>query len=279
MCAQKTGFSGTKYFAELPPTQAITVPDGLGDLLQSFVDSVRMLLSELEQVTLAYETNGYNDENASAIRRILHKMKGEAGMLGFKEINELCHQTESAFEGLDRDKRTDMLLEFKDWVSGAVEHVVNNNTAIGPQTQAEDTQSARQEDLKLRCLIVEDDFVSRAVLQEILSEYGSCFVAVNGKEAVDAVRQTLEQGQRYDLICLDIMMPEMDGHEALKAIRQLEKEHGIVGLDCVKVIMTTAQEDSQNVMAAFRTGCEAYVIKPVGKPHLLEEMKKLALLH
>ena len=130
----------------------------------------------------------------------------------------------------------------------------------------------------MKCLIVEDDFTARKLLQMYLSDYGYCFIAVNGREAVEAVRQALDEGQPYDLICLDIMMPEMDGQEALKAIRQVEKEHGIAGLDSVKVIMTTALDDSGNVMDAFRGGCEAYIVKPIAKKKLVEEMEKLGLI-
>ena len=131
----------------------------------------------------------------------------------------------------------------------------------------------------MKCLIVEDDFAARKLLQVYLSNYADCFIAVNGHEAVEAIREALEEGESYDLICLDIMMPEMDGHKALEAIRQVEKEQGIRGLDGVKVIMTTALDDSANIMGAFRTGCEAYIVKPIRKEKLLEEMTKLGLLN
>jgi CheY-like chemotaxis protein len=73
----------------------------------------------------------------------------------------------------------------------------------------------------MKTLIVEDDFTSRLLLQEFLKSYGPTHVAVNGREAVDAVRAALEAGERYSLICLDIMMPLVDGHEALRQIRSL----------------------------------------------------------
>ncbi len=130
----------------------------------------------------------------------------------------------------------------------------------------------------MKCLIVEDEFAARKLLQVYLSDYADCFIAVNGREAVDAFKDALSEGQPYDLICLDIMMPQMDGHDALAAIRQIEKEHGINGLDGAKVIMITALSDSKNIIGAFRKGCEVYIVKPVKKEKLLEEMKKLGLL-
>ena len=51
---------------------------------------------------------------------------------------------------------------------------------------------------------------------------------VNGKEAVEAVRNALETVEPYNLICLDIMMPEMDGQQALREIRDMEEARGII---------------------------------------------------
>ena len=129
----------------------------------------------------------------------------------------------------------------------------------------------------MKYLIVEDGFMARKLMQRYLSSYGECDIAVDGKEAVEAFRQAIDEKQPYDLICLDIMMPNMDGRQALKLIRQIESDHGIAGLECVKVIMTTALGDSKNVMGSFREGCEAYIVKPVKKDKLLEEMENLGI--
>jgi len=130
----------------------------------------------------------------------------------------------------------------------------------------------------MECLIVEDDFTARKLLQEYLYDLGNCDVAINGREAVDSFKAALEAHRPYDLICLDIMMPEMNGMGALKAIRRVEKEYGIEGLNGVKVIVTTALSDSAQIKDAFKTGCEAYLVKPISKGSLLKEMEKLGLL-
>jgi two-component system chemotaxis response regulator CheY len=130
----------------------------------------------------------------------------------------------------------------------------------------------------MRYLIVEDEFAARKLLQVYLSDYGECFVAVNGREAVDAFREALAEQDPYDLICLDVRMPQMDGRETLETIRRIEGEHGIAGLDCVKVIMTTGLDAPKDVIGAFRSGCEAYVVKPIKRKNLLEEMEKLGLV-
>ena len=130
----------------------------------------------------------------------------------------------------------------------------------------------------MKSLVVEDDFAARKLMQRWLSQVSDCDIAVNGIEAVDAFNEALKEGVPYDLVCLDIMMPQMDGHQALEAIRQIESEQGIVGLDSVKVIMTTALDDSKRVLGAFREGCEGYIVKPVKKQKLLTEMEKLGLI-
>jgi two-component system chemotaxis response regulator CheY len=130
----------------------------------------------------------------------------------------------------------------------------------------------------VKILIVEDEFGSRKLLQKFLSPYGVCDMAVDGAEAVEAFSLALREKEPYDLICLDIMLPKMDGQEVLKEVRKMEKENGIHGLDGVKVIMTTALDDSKNIMEAFKSQCESYITKPIAKQKLLDEMKGLGLL-
>ncbi len=129
-----------------------------------------------------------------------------------------------------------------------------------------------------RYLIVDDDRLCRVLLADILSPYGKCSMAFDGQEAIYAVRLSLERGQPYDLICMDIMMPGTSGHDALKAIRSLEAEHGIHGSDGVKVIMTTALKEATNIIESFREGCESYISKPINTAVLLVKMSDLGLL-
>lgn len=131
----------------------------------------------------------------------------------------------------------------------------------------------------MRCLIVEDDFGSRRLLQALLREYGDCDVVVDGQEASDAFRLAWEENSPYDVVFLDIMMPNVDGQEALKRIRGTEKEIGVPEKDQVTVIMTTALGDPQNVVEAFyEGGANGYVVKPIERKALLAEMEKQGLL-
>jgi two-component system chemotaxis response regulator CheY len=131
---------------------------------------------------------------------------------------------------------------------------------------------------QMRTLIVEDDFTSRLLLQSFLSQYGECHIAVNGREAVEAFRAARENGQPYDLICMDIMMPEMDGQTAVRAIRALEETGGTLSTDGAKIIMTTALDDVKSVVESFQALCDAYLFKPIDRGMLLGRLQELRLL-
>jgi two-component system chemotaxis response regulator CheY len=130
----------------------------------------------------------------------------------------------------------------------------------------------------MRTLIVEDDFTSRLLLQTFLSPYGDCHIAVNGKEAVAAFRAVQKSGKYYDLICMDIMMPEMDGQAAVREIRAIEEAGGTLSSSGVKIIMTTAVDDVKSVVKSFKSLCDAYLFKPIDTQKLLRHITDLHLV-
>lgn len=130
----------------------------------------------------------------------------------------------------------------------------------------------------MRILIAEDDYVSRKFLYKFLSTFGECDVTVDGMEAIEVFLSALESGVYYDLVCLDIMMPEVDGIKALKTIRLLEKERSIPKDKCSKVIMTTALNDPDGIFKTYELGSEAYAVKPIDTVKLVEVMTKLGLI-
>jgi two-component system chemotaxis response regulator CheY len=129
----------------------------------------------------------------------------------------------------------------------------------------------------MKILIAEDDLASRKFLQKFLSQYGECDVVLDGLEALDAYMLAMRENVPYSLVCLDIMMPKVDGVRALKAIRDFEKQKGISEKDRTKVVMTTALADTNFVRQAFDLGCEAYAAKPIDTAKLTEVIQKLGL--
>lgn len=130
----------------------------------------------------------------------------------------------------------------------------------------------------MRTLIADDEYISRRIMQEMVKGFGEVESVASGDEAVTAVRLALEESLPFDLILLDIEMPGMDGHQALRAIRAEESRRSLVGRKAAKVIMTTVRNDPESVFAAFRDQCEAYLIKPVMKEALLQNLVHLKLM-
>ncbi len=131
----------------------------------------------------------------------------------------------------------------------------------------------------MRILVVEDDLTTREMMAGMLSEYGEIETAENGKEGVDSFCSAVEKKQPYDLICLDILMPEMDGQEALKLIREKEKSLGVSMEEEVKIIMTTTVDTADEVSKAYYMGgCTSYLIKPVEKKKLTGLMNQFKLI-
>jgi two-component system chemotaxis response regulator CheY len=114
-----------------------------------------------------------------------------------------------------------------------------------------------------RILIAEDDMIGRRTMKRFLEQYGSCELAVDGLEALHLFSESIRQDKPYDLICLDIMMPQLDGLKTLRAIRDIEAQRQVPEDRQVKVIMTTALNDRKTVMEAYSMGCVGYAWKPI----------------
>lgn len=127
----------------------------------------------------------------------------------------------------------------------------------------------------MKILIVEDDLSSRKFMYKFMSEYGDCDITVDGIEALDAYLLALDENEPYNLVCLDIMMPKVDGVKVLKTIRELEKQRKVEDKKRTKIIMTTALNDVELVQSTFDSGCEAYATKPIDTKKLCDLMEKL----
>ena len=130
----------------------------------------------------------------------------------------------------------------------------------------------------MKILIADDNYASRRLLKVFLKDYGESHFAVNGLEALEAFKLAQMNGDPFSLICLDIMMPEMDGVEALRQIRAFEVDHGISEEKRCKVLMTTALHDRKDIIESFNEGCEGYLIKPVEEAQITKVLAQLGLI-
>ena len=250
----------------------------------------------MEQSLLALELSGaqVDEELVNRLLQAAHEVKHRAELAGFATISELAHRLERALAPVRLDRaaptpqRVTVLLRTMDTLRALLEDPAASDGAdtsailaalAGLSTGGQPSAGPRRgADWRLRTLLVEDDFTSRQMLQTFLSRYGDCHVAVNGREAVEACHTALEQGQGYDLICMDIMMPEMDGREAVRRIRGLEESRGILSTHGAKIIMTTAVNDLKEVIRCFQDLCDAYLVKPIDLAQLLGHMKLYELV-
>ena len=128
----------------------------------------------------------------------------------------------------------------------------------------------------MKSLVAEDDATSRKLLQAFLSRYGICDIALDGEEAVNTVRLACQNHQNYDLICMDLRMPRVDGQEAIREIRKQEAAANIS--KPAKIIVTTIYTDMEDITTALLGRCNAYMVKPINTAKLKKELKTLGLI-
>ena len=129
-----------------------------------------------------------------------------------------------------------------------------------------------------KCLIVDDDPVGRELMLTYLEKVQTVDTAIDGNDAKEKFEAAYRSGSPYQLIFLDIVMPEMSGHEVGKAIRLFEKQQGVSVGSQVKIVMLTSLKGAQDVMQAMMDAqSAAYLTKPVDPAKVRETVSKVGL--
>jgi two-component system chemotaxis response regulator CheY len=130
----------------------------------------------------------------------------------------------------------------------------------------------------MKALILEDEPLSQSVMTKLLAPaFDNCYPTANGREALEAFENALDSGHPYNLVCLDIMVPELDGISVLKSIRNAERQRKISGARAAKVVMTTCLSDEQTMKDAYSALCDAYLVKPINRQKMTGVLQELKL--
>ncbi len=267
--------------------------------LDDYFEQIEERLDRIAAELLRLES-GETTDSATAFREI-GALKCFVTEVGLQDISHLCFLMEHFLEEktiLGDRERLDILLDACDFISvhraaldcdSTLPEISESilRTLRGRSQEAYSDASGQIADSPLpddpvskrvRFLIVDDNLPNRELLRDILEPHGDCEIAVDGEDAINAFRTALKDGVPFDAVCLDIMMPGIDGHVTLEAIRCIEHGYKIYGSSGAKVIMTTAAKEDRHHVRAFKTGCQAYVHKPIDETRLIEELHRLRVL-
>jgi len=115
-----------------------------------------------------------------------------------------------------------------------------------------------------KVVVADDEPFILSALQDTLSEDYKVYTATNGKEAIKMVEKVMP-----DLIILDVMMPEMDGLEACKVL----KRNAATGN--IPIIILTAKGQITDIEKGFKSGADAYIVKPFSPARLIEKVEEI----
>ncbi len=131
----------------------------------------------------------------------------------------------------------------------------------------------------IRALIVEDVFLIQRVIERFIEPYGTFRVSNNGRSALKEYAEYFFNGDAFNLVCLDIYLPEVNGLEVLKHIRDFEKEIRLSEEERSKIIIISSVTHPGTIQQAYDLGCDYYITKPFSKDDILKALKKLKLIN
>jgi two-component system chemotaxis response regulator CheY len=127
----------------------------------------------------------------------------------------------------------------------------------------------------MKCLVVDDEFVALTLMTKLLGDLGQCDAATHGQQALRMFSGAIVGSVPYDLITIDIEMPEMDGFALLKRLREEELLRNAAP---AKKIMVTASSSSHNVNKALTYKCDQFIVKPVVSDLFRQKLAEMGLI-
>jgi len=130
----------------------------------------------------------------------------------------------------------------------------------------------------MRILVVDDDGPNRKLLTDIVSRLGECDATDGGEGALSAFQKAWEDWRPFNLIFLDVLMPDIDGRQVLLKIRELEKEKKISEQHQARIIMVTGASEEETVMDCLKNGCDEFIVKPIDIELVFEKVRRLGFM-
>jgi two-component system, sensor histidine kinase and response regulator len=273
------------------PDQLLGDPTRLRQILSNLVDNA-IKFTEHGGVTLKIEKDSQSQQDV-----YLHFSVADSGIGIPQEKQQLIFEAFAQADasttrkyggtglGLSISARLVQLMSGKIWVEseanrGSVFHFtarfgLQKQLATRAYLRRDSSDSAllasrrpnREGRQKLLILLVEDNTINQILAQRLVRKRGhNIVVANNGREALAAL-----ENERFDLILMDVQMPEMSGLEVTAAIRQKEKDTG----EHIPIIATTASVMKEDRERCLEAGMDGYISKPIEREVLFETIDKL----
>ncbi len=130
----------------------------------------------------------------------------------------------------------------------------------------------------LKILVAEDDEANRKFLTKLLAKFGDVTIVGDGFQAVKSYMQALDEKEPFQLVCLDVMMPKIDGYKALDAIRELEGKYALIAGERAKIIMISALDEGgfDEELAGNQYDC--YMSKPIDILEFEMNLKRMGMI-
>ena len=123
----------------------------------------------------------------------------------------------------------------------------------------------------MRILLIDDEPIALTKLGMMLAKVGACDKATSGVEATEHFVKAMDKNIPYDLVAIDIELPDITGLDLLTRFCQLEKQNNT---QPARKIMVTAHSKVDYVVKA-RDQCDAFLVKPIRRETLLAKVKEL----
>ncbi len=131
----------------------------------------------------------------------------------------------------------------------------------------------------MKILIIDDDASSRQMFRAYFEQFGQCDTSSQGYDGITAYKNAINQGQAYDLVVIDIILPDLSGDKIMEIIRTEEDLHKISDLSRSKIVLTTSLDDEINRQIAEKLtkGLETYYVKSFAVEGLSEKLAELGI--